>query len=161
MASKQQNIRLVALTALAIGLGWYVYAQLEWAPLRKAILAGLFALGRLAGHPLTVDGMTASLGGASTFIGPDCTYMQWVATALPLLWRRVSLGTNLLIACAAVALCQLVNLLRIYAALLATANGAPWFWAHDIPDYTIWYGSVAVLAFAWAGRLEPAKPIGA
>ena len=145
------NWREVLFVSFSIAIGWAIYVSSDWIWWRKAVIWALADLAQLTSTPLVIQNFTVSLGGITSEIGRDCTYAQWVATALPMLWtfgfmRRVTVTLAVIMAI------QMVNVVRIFIAMLATANGVPWFWAHDMPDYTIWYGSIAVLAVVWLNR---------
>lgn len=148
--------RQLLLVSFSIGVGWAIYGASDWVWWRKAIIYTMQIVTDWLSIPLVVHGFELSLGGYNTVINRDCTYGQWVATAVPMLWT-LGVSSRLMFVLGMVALCQLVNIARILVATLATANGIPWFWAHDIPDYVIWYGSIALLALIWLHRHFPAE----
>ena len=145
------NWRQIVLVTFSIGLGWTVYGASDWIWWRKAVIWALAGLAQLTSTPLAIQDFTISLGGITSEIGRDCTYAQWVATALPMLWT-LGVRHRIVIVLGAVLSMQVVNIFRIFLAILSSANGVPWFWAHDLPDYTIWYGTIAVLAVVWLER---------
>lgn len=146
--------RQVLLVSLSIAIGWIIYGSFDWIWWRKAVIWELAGLARLTSTPLVIQKFTISLGGITSEIGRDCTYAQWVATALPMLWT-LGVRHRIAIVLGAVLSMQVVNIFRIFLAILSSANGVPRFWAHDMPDYIIWYGSIAVLAVMWLDRHFP------
>lgn len=115
----------------------------------------VIVLSNAMGYPLSANGFDVSLGGVSSFIGPDCTYASWIAFAAPLLWTAPTFRMNALRVLLAFALSQVVNVFRIVAAMIGTANGTSWYWTHDVPDYTLWYGSILLLAWHWMRHAIP------
>lgn len=139
-------------------LSWRLAEALPWYAWRTLIRDTVIVLSNALGYPLNANGFEVTLGGATSFIGPDCTYASWIAFAAPLLWTSSAFHINALRVLLAFALSQIINVLRISAAMIGTANGISWFWAHDVPDYTLWYGSILLVAWNWLRAFSPTSP---
>ena len=88
-----------------------------------------------------------SVEGNVHYYTAECTYLDLVLIIAPLLWV---FGASLWRNTRRIAIAALVilggNLIRTWASVYFHVRGMDRFYAHDLPDYIIWWPTVVVLA---------------
>ncbi len=141
--------RFALLAALCFALAIVVFYACQWGWLRSAVAALLTAALRASGLPATRSLYEISVGGLRVAITPECTYVDWFLCAAPWIWRRGPLANNLLRVIALAAGVGAANFLRLYLAICGALAGLPWWAAHDVPDYILWYPGVVLAFLFW------------
>lgn len=136
-------------TIVLVGIGAIVFYSLEWRVCRLLIIDVLVAPLSRCGYTTHVVGYELQVNGVPFAITRDCTYMEWVLYAFPLLWRPGRIQTNMSCILAVVAGIWGLNLLRIWFSIIWNVAGVSWFWAHDFFDYWAWYGTLTVVVVGW------------
>jgi len=86
-------------------------------------------------------GIKSSLG-IHYLVTADCTYLDWLAVVTPWLVNMETPIRSLRDCLLVTGFIFLYNSIRIYASIMLSEQGLPWFWAHDLYDYLTWYPSV-------------------
>jgi len=137
--------RLGALLVLVIA-----FYAVDWTLLRRSVRGATAAALVYLGHEvacedskeevlLTVDNRPFSFS-------PDCTYVDLILVLAPFCWSvRAGLRANVLRLLSLALIVSSVNLIRLIVALHLFAQGRSWFAVHELPDYVIYYPSIAVI----------------
>lgn len=141
-------ILLVRISVVTLLVGAF-YAW-DWMPLRvlQRDVTGWSV--RVTGYSpvsFVYEGSPAlSVEGKVHYYLPACTYLDLLMIVAPFVWViGASRRSNILrLAIAAVVILG-GNLIRIWAAVYFNVRGADWFYAHELPDYIIWWPTVAVV----------------
>jgi exosortase/archaeosortase family protein len=135
--------RLIALGALFIA-----FYSLDWLTFRYLLRDFVMFILSNTLHVLPVlhDGSPGFGIGQQVFVfTPECTYFDLMFMVGPLLWStNTTFRRNIVRIGACFIGIALVNLLRVCASIWITAQGADWFYAHDLPDYIVWWPTAAV-----------------
>jgi hypothetical protein len=127
-----------------------VFYAWNWIPLRVAQRDVIeWSLRRTEYAPAAVlhDGAPAiRVADEYYFFTAECTYLDLVMIVVPFLWVfGASRRSNVLrITIAALAILG-GNLVRSWAAVYFNVRGTDWFYTHDLPDYLIWWPTVAIV----------------
>ncbi|MBI4325240.1 MAG: hypothetical protein HY674_08255 [Chloroflexi bacterium] len=144
---------------LAEGVAILAFYGLEWAWLRQMHVLWLQTTLQALGYHVETAGTLLTVEGQRFQIDPDCTYVDLILCALPLLWRvRRRLFANLAALAGFAGAVVVVNLARVLSGVYALAQGVSLFWAHDVVDYVLWYPTLGVVAWSWAQSLRTLWP---
>lgn len=138
--------RFVALTAL-LGL----YHAWDWMPLRTMQRDLIGWSLRVSGYTSTsfvYDGSPAlGVEDKIHYYSPECTYLDLFLMVVPFVWvLGVKRRNNVLRISIAVLVISGGNLIRCWAAVYLDVVGVERFYAHDLPDYIIWWPTVIIVA---------------
>jgi len=136
-----------------------VFYSMEWMQLRIVERNMIGRLLRISGYN-TIEYMyegspALRVNEKLHYYGTECTYLDLVMTVAPFLWvfgahRRV----NLLRIGIVTLLILGGNLLRCWAAVWLDVLGVERLYAHDLPDYVIWWPTVVfAVVFALRGDI--------
>lgn len=127
---------------------------LEWLWLRQSLVNALALILPVLGCTVYSGHYSLTVGDRLFQFDPDCTYVDLALCSLPFLWRiRRPIITNVAVLTAFAGAVMLGNLIRVALGIYAVSHGASTFWAHDIPDYILWYPSLIVVAVSWLRSL--------
>jgi exosortase/archaeosortase family protein len=126
------------------------YYAWDWMPLCVAERNAVSALLRVVGYlpeAFLHDGSPAlRLGTESYLYTAECTYIDLLLTLVPFVWlfEGTILANMRRIAIAAIII-LVGNLIRSWISVYLNLRGIDWFYAHDLPDYVIWWPTVVVV----------------
>jgi len=137
--------RFVALGAL-YGLFWVW----DWMPLRVFLRDVIGWSVRVSGYnPISFvhEGSPAlSVEGCVHYYTAECTYLDLLMMVLPFVWVFGASARSNILRIGIVTLVILGgNLVRCWAAVYLDVQGVSRFYAHDLPDYIIWWPTVAIV----------------
>ena len=146
------TIKRIALYRLiALGVLLALYDALDWMPLRVAQRDAVQWFLDVTRHTTlicTCEGSPAIHAGEQVYYyTAECTYLDLFLVVAPLIWVfGGSLRGNIVrIGVAAVVIVG-ANVLRTWASVYFNVRGVDWFYAHDLPDYIIWWPTVVGVA---------------
>jgi len=131
-----------------------VYYGLDWMPLRVAQRDAIGWSLRASGYEpwsFVHEGSPAIRAGHEVyFYTEECTYLDLVMIVSPFIWVfGASLRRNILRVSITALVILTGNVVRCWVAVYLGARGIHRFYAHDLPDYIIWWPTVvAVVLFA-------------
>jgi hypothetical protein len=140
--ARGERVFLLRIAFLGVAVG--LFYALDWTHMRTSqrdlIQHGLQVAG-YAPVPFDYNGSPAlTVGDRAHFFTAECTYADLFLIVLPFLWvvgaRR---GSNALRLLAAGLIILGGNLVRSFASVYINVLGVSWFWAHDLPDYLLWW----------------------
>jgi len=136
------------LTMLALLLA--LFYSWDWMPLRVAQRDVIGWSVRAAGYdPVAFvhEGSPAiRVAGDVYYYTAECTYLDLLMIVAPFLWVfGASRRRNMLRIAIAVLVILGGNLIRTWASVYFSVRGTDWFYSHDLPDYIIWWPTVAVV----------------
>lgn len=140
--------RTIGVPALA-GLLYAAFWLCDWRVLvdaQAAVLAAMFDLIRSTVRVSNVDLITAH---GPLRLDAECTYADLFLCSAPFVaagkdLRGAAIGVGLLLLWVSA-----INLARVFLAVLAFDGGVSFTWAHDVPDFVLWYGTLVWVAAAW------------
>ncbi|MGB2986246.1 MAG: hypothetical protein WBE26_10215 [Phycisphaerae bacterium] len=146
MTNRMVLYRFVALAAL-LGL----FDAWDWMPLRVLQRDVIGWSVRVSGYSPTsfvYEGSPAvGVEGKVHFYSAECTYLDLLMIVAPFLWVFGASRRSNILRIGVVALVILGgNLVRCWAAIYLDVLGVDRFYAHDLPDYIIWWPTVVVVA---------------
>lgn len=150
---------VVAIVLVAETAAILAFYGLEWTWLRSLHIAWLRTALEPLGCQVQTAGTLLTVEGRHFQIDPDCTYVDLILCSLPFLWRvnrRWTTSLGVLAAFAAGVLAA--NLVRVLYGVYAFSHGVSMFWAHDLPDYILWYPTMGVVALLWLRSLRALWP---
>lgn len=150
--------RRAIVTLALIGIGAIIFYSSQWYWLRQIQVTLLAWIASETGLPCIINGFTLTFGNWAFEITRDCTYLEWMLYAAPLLWRDKPLLVNTLCITAILGAVFVLNIIRSWLAIYWSVCGVPWFWAHDLLDYVAWYGTLAIVAALWLTRQRRLSP---
>ncbi|MEE9297177.1 MAG: hypothetical protein V3W34_19735 [Phycisphaerae bacterium] len=137
-------IRVSVLVPLVV-----VFYTLDWMPLRVAQRDVIGWSFRVAGHNpvgFVYEGSPAiRVEGRVHYYTAECTYLDLLMIVMPFVWAFGASRRSNIQRIGIVALVILVgNFIRCCLAVYLGVAGVDRFYAHDLPDYIIWWPTVAV-----------------
>ena len=138
---------ILTLAALCGALGFYHCSS--WRCLRRCVAKILTTVLILQGRFASVDGCSIHLGTLRVDITPGCTYVLLLFCAVPLLWQGGRVVNNLLRVGTGVVLLFILNIVRLWLAVMLRTSGISWFWAHDAIHWFVAYGAFGILVARW------------
>ncbi len=135
--------------ACVVGVLLLFYYGLNWMPLRVALRDAIGWLLSVAAYdPVAFmhDGSPAvRVGEEVYFYTPVCTYIHLLMIVAPFVWVvGASRRSNILRIAIAVVVILGGNLVRCWASVYFNLLGTDWFYTHDLPNYTLGIGMVAI-----------------
>jgi len=80
------------------------------------------------------------------FYTAECTYLDLLMIVLPFVWVfGASRRRNILRMGIAALVILGGNLIRAWASVYFNVRGTDWFYAHDLPDYIIWWPTAVII----------------
>ena len=122
----------------------------DWMPFRVALRDVIGWSVRVSGHSPTSFVYEASpalsVEGKVHYYTAECTYLDLLMIVAPFVWVfGASRWRNMLRIAIAASVILGGNLVRCWAAVYLDVQGVSRFYAHDLPDYLIWWPTVAVV----------------
>jgi len=142
--------RILGYRLAALGLMVMVFYAWDWLALREtlrdAVSGFIRALGCTVADSFERGTVAMRVADKQFVISADCTYVDLFLVLAPFVWRvRQSVQRNLLRITATVAIVSVLNFLRVGLAIYYHAQGYSWFFVHELPDYLIYYPSIAIV----------------
>ena len=142
--------RVLLLRVCMMGALLSLFYGLDWIPFRAAqrdLIAWSLGLQGYAPEAFTHEGSPALRVGDHAFsFTAECTYLDLLMIVAPFLWVfGASLRRNILRIGIAALIILGGNLIRCWASVYFNVRGIDWFYTHDLPDYVIWWPTVAVV----------------
>jgi hypothetical protein len=130
------------------------FYALEWRWLRQALVGALGVILPAIGCSVHTALYSLTVGNRLFQFDSDCTYVDLVLCSLPFLWRtHRRLAANLVVMSAFASIVLMGNLVRVALGICAVSHGVSTFWAHDVPDYMLWYPTLIVVCVLWLRNL--------
>ena len=138
--------RRVSVLALLVGM----FHAVDWMPFRAAqrdLVGWSLGMASYAPEAFTHEGSPALRVGDHAFsFTAECTYLDLLMIVAPFLWVfGASLWRNILRIGIAALVILGGNLIRCWASVYFFVRGIDWFYTHDLPDYIMWWPTVAVV----------------
>jgi hypothetical protein len=126
-----------------------LYYAIAWMPLRVAQRDVIGWSVSMSGHNTIAfdhEGSPAiQVEGKTYFYTAECTYLDLVMMVTPFLWVfGASLRRNILRIAITTLVMLSANFVRCWAAVYLDMLGVDRFYAHDLPDYIIWWPTVGM-----------------
>lgn len=156
------TIRCAAYRMLALVVLLTLFYAWDWMPLRvlqRDVVAWSVRVSGFATTSFVYEGSPAlGVEGKVHFYTAECTYFDLLMIVAPFLWVfGASRRSNILRIGIAALVILGGNLIRTWASVFFNVRGTDRFYAHDLPDYIIWWPTVAV-AVLLALRRDFGKP---
>ena len=142
------------LTLLSCCIGIVAFYSFEWTQLRIGLAKVIAAIFRTTGHVVVRRLVDVRVDNVPITITAECTYVDWILTAVPFVWRRGPARANIGRALVLILVVTVVNLGRVCIAIAGQLRGLSWFWSHDALDDILWYPSLILMIITWLVAAE-------
>ncbi|MBN1125488.1 MAG: archaeosortase/exosortase family protein [Sedimentisphaerales bacterium] len=140
------------LILIAVFLGAVLFYTCNWSFLIQWVMrAEMFVL-QENGYEVEVSGNRILANNIVVPINDECTYVDWLLIAMPFalscsrrFWRSCVIGILVILVWFP------LNIARIWVGINLTNRGYNRWVSHDLPDYVLWYLTLALLVIIWAG----------
>ena len=138
--------RRVSVLALLVGM----FYALDWMPLRvvqRDVIGWSLRVAGYAPEAFVHEGSPAfCLADVVYFYTAECTYLDLLLIVAPFVWVfGASRRSNILRISFAALVILGGNLIRTWSSVYFNVRGTDWFYTHDLPDYIIWWPTVAIV----------------
>jgi len=156
--------RILTYRFASLGVLLAMFYAWDWMPLRVGLRDAIGWSFRVRGYnprSFVYEGSPAlSVEGKVHFYSPECTYVDLLFMVVPFVWIFGATHRSNIqwLAIATLAIVG-TNLVRCWAAVYLDVIGVSRFYAHDLPDYILWWPTVGVVVLLslWRDLVRPVR----